>query len=354
MKHVVLVAGMDYEFKGVNFRLFCQNRMTRLLTANKKKEDMTFQLFDARAGEVEKHEVTYPAGKKTVKVTKTNPFTKLSKTNFNQRTVGGETHYEFKNGQTGIMSILDIYAAVRQIGKDAADTLMELSFFSHAWHGGPILVNSFDDGRVEGPPATPGGPPTVTMLPGSTRDPDDNDPRAAKDFIPPTMSASELKEFRDAYHPDGYNWSWGCSFPRVIHEILYKLEHHANYKEHGLADGDKFIFTNFRDNHVQSLVTRLGISVPNKRRVELTFKELKRYFCSATVDSYNHHLAVKSARKTFAGVIGTYSEYDIGPLPLMHVYNGFGRHFRFYKNYLGFAFDPERRNYGEFSPTFTC
>jgi hypothetical protein len=55
-----------------------------------------------------------------------------------------------------------------------------------------------------------------------------------------------------------------------------------------------------------------------------------------------------------ASVIGTYSEYDSGTLPLMHVAKSFGRHFNFYESYLGFSFDPEGRKYGEFSPTLTC
>ena len=38
----------------------------------------------------------------------------------------------------------------------------------------------------------------------------------------------------------------------------------------------------------------------------------------------------------------------------MHVEPSFARHFKFYKSYLGFKFDPEGRKYGEFSPGFSC
>ena len=352
MKRVILVAGVDYERKGVDFRIFCNSRVKRLVAANTKKEELTFQIFDVKSGEVVTREFTYPGGKRQESVTKTTPFSPVTLANYDRTGTGADVHFTFKDGQTGMMSVTDVYAAVRAIGKDHAGELVELSFFSHAWHGGPILVNSFDDGRTTGPPAVPGGPPTVVSL-GMARDPDDKDPRP-KDFVTPNMDAADLQLFRDAYHADGFNWSWGCAFPRVIHEILHKLEHHRDYRSSGLADDDVFVFTNFRANHIDQLQSRLGVTFPDPKRVELEFKQLKRFFCSATEDSYTHHLAVGSDRKTFGGVIGTYSEYDNGKLPLMHVEKTFGRHFKFYESYLGFSFDPEGRKYGEFSPTFSC
>lgn len=214
-------------------------------------------------------------------------------------------------------------------------------------------MNSSDDGRVTGPPAVPGGPPTVTLV-GAGRDPDDFDPRAPKDFQPPTMTTAQLTEFRAAFHADGIGWSWGCAFPRVIHEILHKLETHRKYRRSGLSDAETFEFTNFRADHVTVLQGRLGVTFPDPRRVSLTFADLKRFFCLITMESYNHHLAVAADRAVFAGVMGTFSEYDTGPMPLMHVAPGFARHFRFYANYLGFTFDAEGRHYGAYLPTFTC
>ena len=63
MKAFILVAGVDYEFKGVDFRIFCNNRVKRLIAANKAKDDLTFTIFDFRKGEVVTHEVTFPSGK---------------------------------------------------------------------------------------------------------------------------------------------------------------------------------------------------------------------------------------------------------------------------------------------------
>ena len=353
MKNFVLVAGYDYERHGLPFREHCDNRVKRLVAADRSHDDMTFQIFDVGSGEVVTREFTFPAGTRTEKTTVTRPFTRLTTANYNQVVSGGERHYSFKNGQSGMMSVTDVYAAVRAVGAAAPGTLMELSFFSHAWHGGPILVNSFDDGVMEVPSAVPGVPPTIVAV-GAARDPDDKDPRVGKDFAPANMSAAELAEFRAAYHVDGFNWSWGCAFPRLVHEILHKLEYHRDYRSTGLPDAQLFVFTNLRTDHVDLLNAHLGITLPNPRRVELTFGSLKTFFCRMIVASYNHELAVRSQRKTFGGMIGTYSEPDTGRLPLMHINKGFGRHFAFYKNYFAFAFDPEDRKYGLYDPAFTC
>lgn len=354
MRHYVLVAGVDYERKGVDFRLFCNNRLKRLVAANKAKEELAFTIFDFKAGAVVTHEVTYPAGRRAERTSTDKRFDPVTRAHYDRTGTGSDTRYVFKDGQFGVMSVLDVYSQVQAVGRDAPGTLRELSFFSHAWHGGPILVNSFDDGVLHVPNPFAGGPP-VPMPLGSARDPDDMDPRT-KDFRAPTMGAPDLARFRSAYHVDGHSWNWGCAFPRVIHEILHKLEHHPKYRSSGLGDAVTLSFTNFRTHHVDQLRARLGAAaIPDPKKVELEFGQLKRFFCSATQDSYTHHLAVASDRKAYGGVIGTYSEYDTGvSLALMNVHKGFARHLTFYKNYLGFAFDPEGRRYGEFKPTFSC
>ena len=359
MKTFILVAGVDYEFKGVDFRIFCTNRMKRQVAANKKKEDLTFQVFDFRKGEVVTHEFTYPGGKKTEKITplSPSPFKPIAKANYDRTVSGGETHYRFKDGQRDTLSVTNIYQAVQQVGVNAANTLVELSFFSHAWMGGPILVNSFDDGAVTlaMPPLLA---PTPFALPSGQRDPDDKDPRAAKDFIAPTMDAVALANFRKAFHSAGIIWIWGCAFPRLVHEILHKIERNRAYKASGLGDDVIFKLTNFNAAQAglleQVLLPELGAPFPDKKKIELKFKFIKHFFCKITSASYSHHIAVAANVKTLGGVMGTYSEYDSGVLPLMSVHKGFARHFQFYKNYLGFTYDPEGRNYGFYLPGFTC
>lgn len=359
MKTYILVAGVDYEFKGVDFRIFCNNRLKRLTATNNKKEDLIFQIFDFRRGGVTTYEITYAGGKKIEKVNTLtpSPFKPITKANYDSSVSGGETHYRFKEGQRDKMSILDIYKAVQKVGTDAPNTLIELSFFSHAWMGGPILVNSFDDGVVNliVPPLAASVP---FRLPSGARDPDDMDPRASKDFISPTMDASALANFQKAFHSDGYIWIWGCAFPRLVHEILHKIERHPSYKDSGVGDDVIFKITNFNaaqaDLLERSIQPELGGPFPDKKKIEIKFKFLKYFFCKVTVSSYTHHIAKTAKAKAFGGVMGTYSEYDSGTLPLMSVHKGFAKHFTFYKNYLGFDFDPEGRKYGQYKPGFTC
>jgi hypothetical protein len=358
MKTIILVAGVDYEFKGVNFRIFCDNRMKRLINSNTKKEDFTFQIFDFRTGAVVTHEITYPKGKKTVKMTTLtpSPFKPITQANYDSSvTATGETHYTFKNGQVDKMSILNIYKAVQSVGVNAPNTLLELSFFSHAYMGGPILVNSFEDGYVDVPLA---GVMIPVPLPSAARDPDDMDPRGSKDFIPPIMDATALDNFQKAFHSDGFIWIWGCAFPRLVHEILHKLEHHRLYKDSGIGNDVIFKFTNFTTPQAvlleRGLLSELGGPFPDRSDIEIKFKLLKHFFCKMTIASYSQHIATAAKVKAFGGVMGTYSEYDTGALPLMSVHKGFTRHFAFYKNYLGLDFDPEGRKYGEYKPGFTC
>jgi len=358
MKNVILVAGVDYEFKGVDFRTFCDNRMKRLLAANKAKEEMTFKIFDFRRGEVVTHEVAYPGGKQALKTNKPtpSPFDGIGKADYDSYKSGGDTHYRFKDGNRDTMSIVDIYREVSGIGASSPGTLFELSFFSHAWMGGPILVNSYDDGVMHFPPPISSlvGP---FSLPSTMRDPDDKDPRSAKDFIAPTMDAAALGNFRKAFHSGGYIWVWGCAFPRLVHEILHKLENHPKYKPSGVADDELFKFANFSapqaDMLERWLSTELGGGFPDKKNIAIKFKFLKYFFSKVTAASYTHHIAANAKVKAYGGVMGTYSSYDAGPLALMSVDSSFARHFTFYRNYLGFSFDPEGRKYGEYKPDFS-
>jgi hypothetical protein len=358
MRHTILVAGVDYGHlpKGVNFRIFCDSRVKRILARNTKKEDLTFQIFDFRRGEVATHEFTYPAGKRVEKTTKLtpSPFKSISRANYDVSS-GGEPR--FKDGQRDTMSVLDIYRAVQKVGIDAPGTLAELSIFSHGWWAGPILVNSHDDGHINviTPPSTV---PAPFPLPPGARDPDDMDPRPT-DFTPPTMDAAALSNFQNAFSKDGYIWIWGCAFPRLVHEILHKIEGHPTYKERGLGDDTVFKIKNLNSAqavYLENGVWRaLGGRFPDKRNIEIKFKFLKYFFCQMTEASYSHHLAKNSKVRVYGAVQGTYADYDSGSLPLMHVYTqGFARHFTFYKNYLGFNFDPEGRKYGEYKPGFTC
>ena len=53
---------MDFQFRGVDFRILCENRIKRLVRTNKSQEDMTFQIYDFHKGEVIIKKITFSGG----------------------------------------------------------------------------------------------------------------------------------------------------------------------------------------------------------------------------------------------------------------------------------------------------
>lgn len=349
MKRFLLIAGMDYEFKGINFRGLCENRIKKLIHDNKSREEMYFKTFDFRKGEIEDCYVNYNQGKKVIrKVKKTFKYTALTKKNYVVEKTPNGLHYTYKKGQDNPLSILDVYEMVRDIGSFFPGTLHEVSFFSHSWMGGPVLVNSYDN--------------TPITINTTMRSSGDMDPRITKDFVAPTMTAEELKDFQSAFHKDGYIWSWGCTFPTIVDQIMIKILTHSSYKSSGLKGNTIFKITNFTDEQAialeQTIINESGYTFTDKRNFEIEFKYLVSFFCHMTVSSYLHHLAVNSRIKVIGGVMGTYSIYDSynkeNQYPLMRVDKKFSKRLLFYENYLHFAFDTEKRGYGIYYPNFTC
>lgn len=355
MKQILLVAGVDFEFSGVDFRLLADNRRKFLGRKNTKHEDLRVITMDVRSGEVEVREITFPGGKRTENVKSTTPFTTVSKASY--ATAGG--HTRFKPGQYTVMSITDVYAKIIDIGANDPGSLAEFSVFSHGWMGGPILVDSDDDRQMEITiPVPTGTPVTLTVpLPGTMRDPDDKDARPQLDFIAPTMDAAALKQFKAAFASDGFAWLWGCAFPRVIHHTMWAMEHAKSYMSYGLG-GDvvlnlRAVTTDDVDFLNKILASKLKKPLAGTS-VSVEFKYLKWMFCIANQSCYAFALANAASIDVRAAALGTYAEYDTGGDRLMNVHSGFTAHFRFYKNYLGFTFDPEGRRYGVYKASLSC
>lgn len=108
-------------------------------------------------------------------------------------------NFSFRDGQHGHMSILDVYQAVREIGADHPRSLVKLSVFSHGWMGGPILVNSYNDGRALRF-AAPLSESEPFRLPAASRGSDDMNQRV-KHFTQPTMDSVALENFIMPFTP---------------------------------------------------------------------------------------------------------------------------------------------------------
>jgi hypothetical protein len=318
-----------------------------LLQRNVAREDITFTILDCGAGVIRRHEFTYAGGKRTETVTTVAEFAVPTKAMYEPFDTHSGRHYRLKDQQKNLIAPPKIYETVREIGRTAPGTLLELSFFGHGYEYGPVLYNSRDDGKVVLPFVGEIGIPSVL------RDPDDFDPRP-KDFNPALMNEAQTKEFRAAFHPDGYSWLWGCASPPTIHQILTAIERHQNYKSSGVGDEVVFTFRGFNDIQVGVLNSWIGNEagqVFDKSSVSVEFKYLKHMFRKLSSVGYAQNLAWTSGVRTYAALVPTYSVPE-GAGRLSRIDPSGSSHIRFYQNYLGVTLDPEGRNFGVYEPRF--
>jgi hypothetical protein len=357
---VMLVSGFDYERSGVDFDAIALHRMQRLINKHAsaaKTAKLTaaqaaaiaprFIVADVKSGKIRKRLMDAAGAWAWTDVASFDP---VSAANYTR--IPGSTRHVFNTNQAGRMSIMDIHALVREIGRTEPGSLGEVSFFSHGWVGGPLLVNSDQD------PA---------FKPLADRDPNDKDPRMVKDFLPPQMDATGRAEIRAAFHTDGFWWVWGCAFanaPRqMLHQVLSSRKYRAT-KLGDLKDDDTFHFE-FSQAHADQFFALLPSFFPPAGadgkfplRFDRTFAEIKAFFAKVVSLTYCHVLALVSNVPCFGAFPGTYSDYEKGvSLPLMVVptkvppySDNFIRSIQFYATYLGLAVDAEDRHYGRYDP----
>ncbi len=90
------------------------------------------------------------------------------------------------------ISIVHVYRHLIELGRVSPGCVLDWHVFSHAWAGGPILVNTSEGPRYAHAPP---------------RDPGDKDGRL-KDFAPANMPEREL--FAAAFAPTAVAKLWGC------------------------------------------------------------------------------------------------------------------------------------------------
>ncbi|WP_404369265.1 hypothetical protein ACIHQR_06255 [Corallococcus coralloides] len=104
------------------------------------------------------------------------------------------------------ISIRHVYEYITELGTRAPGTLREFHLFSHAWAGGPILVDTYEDAAYQ-----PGGASEAR------RDPGDKDPRL-KDFDPVNMP--RLNDFKAAFAADSIVKVWGCMATTAYRNLI--------------------------------------------------------------------------------------------------------------------------------------
>jgi len=104
------------------------------------------------------------------------------------------------------ISIKHVYDYITELGSKAPDALREFHIFSHAWAGGPILVETYEDALYDE------GGARATQ-----RDPHDKDPRT-KDFG--AINMPRLKDFQAAFAADAVAKVWGCMATHAYRNLI--------------------------------------------------------------------------------------------------------------------------------------
>jgi hypothetical protein len=193
-KEIVFLGGVDYEvadarsqaypyatpddaFKpqaGTRFELFAESRRADLLAASALDKGTRVTFLAARTG-IRRTTVKAGSGWLTVDRERTG------------------THRYDPNS----ISILDLYGYLNSVGALSPGIVQEAGIFSHAWVGGPIIRNTYDQS----------GSATV-------RDPDDRDARP-KDWNATGVMASYPK-LGSAFSIGARFQTWGCNHPVLI------------------------------------------------------------------------------------------------------------------------------------------
>ncbi len=311
--HVILVAGFNYMWDGTSYAKKCEYRAQWL---RRKLPHATFSLFDFGEG--------------ILRVSEEDEKGKRHK----------------PDPPAGMMSVTDVYDYVKRLGrgeKDAgsAGTLVELSFFSHGFFQGPVLVNSFDRQKNS-----------------NERDPKDKDPRHSKDFM---MSKDDRAAFQKAFAKGAVVWVWGCNGTSDYYIVFDRLKNTPKYphKASGrtIPDNQVIEFNAIKKKDEAFFLKRKEVFTPghNEHTFESTMKKIKAFYQDGIKDTYMSNVA------TFAKVLAH------GALPGMEAVNGkdglmavptnfetektnHTPFIEFYKTYLNAAEDEEGRHYGKYLP----
>jgi hypothetical protein len=255
----------------------------------------------------------------------------------------------------GVMSILDVYDFVKALGRREPGTLVELSFFSHGWAGGPAFVNS--DDAIDRDPSRP-------SLEDDPRDPVDRDGRRFKDFRPPTTSAEDLELMRRAFADDGYVWNWSCNNSFASSDVLYQaVRNDPSPLEEGTGPDRLlgFSFTHHEQDSYFYIDADFFPSAPPAVAEPLTFRrsiaQVTAFLRGRMLATYNAQAALALGKRCFGALPGTPTDLErTGRFPQMVVPHTpghvevFADELRFYVRHVGVGLDPEGRGFGEYRP----
>lgn len=248
IKEFIFVAG--YDEGGTNFSLFAKARINELKAGRQIQTGDKITTFN------------FATGEKIEGVEGQSP----NKTNLGK----------------GTISILHVYRHIIEGGRSNQTIIKEFSIFSHAFAGGPVLVNTFD----------------TTGDPNGPRDPNDRDGRV-KDFNSHNMPGSDLQNFRNAFSADTIIWVWGCRANQAARNLI---------RNHGNAS-----------------------STAARNRIETDIRGM------INTNNYAKALAIASQRSVFAALPGIGVDFSSNQFgEIMQIDQGdYATDLGFYRNVLG-------------------
>jgi hypothetical protein len=340
VRHFVLAAGVNYDKLQLNdsFKHCLRPRTEWLVSRHHKQDDLTFTLFDFTRGLTTQLLVPRKGPRKERPL---DPrFKRVTADSYDQL----PTRVRFKDFQPDVMSIVDIYDFIEELGaSDQARSLFELSIFSHAFAEGPICVNSDDDRQRKNADGS------YTRLVNNERDPDDKDARVI-DFLPTNR---RLPEFQQAFNPDAMIRMWGCLHTLPVVALFKAIFASRDYKSKGLKDDQILTIplrtelkTALSESRIKDFVKDAGLVIP--------FGRLRRVFYGELTSCYNDLIARMAKIPTYGGVPGTGSDFNHnnGAAPMVIVQKGSHntQTLDFYRNYLNVTLEAST-NYALFTPT---
>lgn len=356
MRRFIICAAVNYEQPSSElFFNYSQRRAGQLLKGVPRGEDARVDLYDFKSGSVQTRSITWTNGKLTEHRSTKKPFRPITMDDYIPMP-GTAEKFGFKDGRTGVMSILDIYDAIAAIGREQPNNLEEVSIFSHAYLQGPIMVNSYDDRVVKLPAALQlgTGGQAYRDIQGTERDPDDMDCRAQYDFTAPTAPPDRLAVMRIAFSSRGRIWTWGCNFDWKANSVLSAVRR-AIAGRTDLGDDTVLVFKNLTKQQLASFAEfRQSLKIDRDamyrtRSCAVTFKGIKQAMWDKISASYAFQAAQGIKVPAIGAIFGTYASFDQGNPELMSISADTASNVSLYRKYFGIRTDDEGRNYGVFT-----
>lgn len=224
----ILVSGYDYSrinektkkiHGSLNFQQFADRRF-ELLKSRYPKQELLFFFVDIARGLIRKVLVG-PANAKNERPTKPETImtaTAISEKNYpllRRQDLSIAQRETFCANYEGVLDIMNVYGIVLDLAINWPGTLKEVSFYSHSYWNGPILVNTWRWMRLR---EVDGGARLIAAeRPRPGRDHFfDKEPRGEDDFGDPKVNESLSKAFR----PDGVVWIWGCQAAELFIQVV--------------------------------------------------------------------------------------------------------------------------------------